>query len=144
MSTYRSRAAEQRTADDFGAAQELMCAAQGCPNRWSVDAGNGRLCSAHAWTDPRVWPQVTQEQLDALADRARRAQYKQPPPKPVSQAEKLAALRELRDAVDAQPRGKADWARRIVQRSEAGERVSFLVLRMAQIVMSKRSRKEAA
>jgi hypothetical protein len=144
MTTYRSRAAEQRTADDFGVQQDLMCSAHGCPNRWSVDAGNGRLCSAHAWSEPHIWPQVTQSQLDVLADRARRSQYVQPPARHVPNGEKLAILRDLRDAVASQPKRRTDWARRIVQRSESGDRVPFLVLRMAQIVVAKSARKEQA
>lgn len=38
----------------------LMCGAHGCPNRWSVEAGNGQLCSYHAWVDPMKWPSITE------------------------------------------------------------------------------------
>jgi hypothetical protein len=71
---------DQRIADDSIADRALLCIAGGCPNLWSVDAGNGRLCSAHAWADPHHWPQITQEQLDAQADRALRNASPPAPP----------------------------------------------------------------
>lgn len=40
--------------------ESLDCAAHGCPLRWSVDAGNGRLCSYHAWTDAKQWHGITE------------------------------------------------------------------------------------
>ena len=63
---------DQRTADDAGTPQALMCHAHGCPNRWSVDAGKGRCCSAHAWADQNRWPEITQQQWDET-ERARLA-----------------------------------------------------------------------
>ena len=59
------------TLDDAKDRQALMCAATGCPNRWSIDQGNGRLCSWHDRAPASQWPAVTQEQLDAEGDRAR-------------------------------------------------------------------------
>jgi hypothetical protein len=140
MSTYRSRAADQRTAEDAVAGHDLMCAAQGCPHRWSVDAGAGKLCSAHAWAPSHRWPQITQERLDALAERALQAQRQElmPPPKPVSHAEKTAILRKLREVASA-PRtvGRTAWARQILANAKEGVRVSPLVMRMAQEVVGR-------
>ena len=138
MSTYRSRALEQRAANDHDDQRDLMCAAQGCPHRWSVDAGSGRLCSAHAWSDPHQWPRITQEQIDRMADRAMRAQQPGPPARPVTTTEKRRILQGLLTASAAVSQaGRKDWAHRIVERAEAGECVSPLVLRMAQAVTRK-------
>lgn len=143
MSTYRSRAAEQRIVEDVSAGQDLMCSAHGCQHRWSVDAGSGKLCSWHAWSEPHRWPQITQERLDAMAARAHREQYREPSqPKVMTKAEKVQTLRSLRDAVAPTP-GRKDWAQRIVSRAKDGERVSPLVLRIAQTVVSRKA-KEAA
>lgn len=60
----------RRSRDESTADRALMCGAIGCPNRWSVDAGNGRLCSAHAWVGQHLWPRITQEQQDAETERA--------------------------------------------------------------------------
>ena len=73
-STYARQRRDERTADDaLGSGARLRCQAHGCPNCWSVDAGSGRCCSAHAWVGRHLWPQVTQEQLDAETNRARAA-----------------------------------------------------------------------
>jgi hypothetical protein len=134
MSSYKSRAADQRVADDVVAGQELMCSATGCPHRWSVDAGSGRLCSWHAWSDPHLWPQITGEQLDAMADRARRNESRQyVEQKPLSRAEKIALLQSLREAI-APRKGRKDWAQRILDRVRDGFRVTPLVLKMARAV----------
>lgn len=37
----------------------LLCTAHGCPNLWSVNMGR-KLCSKHAWSDPKDWGLVTQ------------------------------------------------------------------------------------
>lgn len=39
---------------------DLMCQADGCPLRWSVDRGS-KLCTFHAWSDPKQWPSITFE-----------------------------------------------------------------------------------
>lgn len=115
-----------------------MCAATGCPHLWSVDAGAGRLCSWHAWSDPRRWPQITQERLEAVADKARRDQCREPvSPRALSRAEKTAILNGLRDVLKPK-HGRKDWAQRILERVRSGERVTPLVLKMARSVASSR------
>lgn len=143
LRTRAQEAADQRTAQDAMAGRDLMCSAQNCPHKWSVDAGSGRLCSFHAWSEPHLWPRITQERLDAMADRALRAQSEEPKPAPrsMSKAEKIQTLRGLSEA-SAPKRGKREWAFRIVERAKSGERVSPLVLRIAQAVAGKR--KESA
>lgn len=109
--------------------RSLMCQAKGCPNRWAVDFGEGRLCSAHSRSASHLWPQITQEQLDAETDRAwQRSQRFEPPPvPPMSRADKRAALSHLA-SVGAQlgrinPR---DWAHALRDRERAGERLTDL------------------
>jgi hypothetical protein len=132
MSSYKTRAHDQRVVEEVAAGKELMCAASGCPHCWSVDAGAGRLCSWHAWSDPHLWPQITQEQLESMADKAR--QRREPvTPKAMSRAEKAAAVAALRE-VAAKKNPRKDWARRIVERVRNGARVTPLVLKMAQAV----------
>jgi hypothetical protein len=131
--SYKTRAADQRVVDDIAAGHELQCAATGCPHRWSVDAGSGRLCSWHAWADPHHWPQITQERLDAMADQARRNQDRPAPVKSLSWAEKTAILKTLRGALGPK-KGRKDWSQRIIDRASDGERVSPLVLKMARSV----------
>lgn len=72
MSFKRDKAiADQFNAGEVGYTPDLMCRAQGCPNRWSIDAeGRNKLCSAHAWSDPHLWPRITQEQMDAVSNLA--------------------------------------------------------------------------
>ena len=41
----------------------LGCGAIGCPMKWAVEAGNGRLCSYHAWEEPTKWHGITQTLL---------------------------------------------------------------------------------
>lgn len=136
MSSYKSRAADQRVVDDVVAGQELMCCATGCPHRWSVDAGAGRLCSWHAWSDPHHWPQITQEQLEAQSEKAYRNQSRQPvTPKALSRAEKTEILKTLRVALGPK-KGRKDWAARILDRVRDGGRVTPLVLKMARSVVT--------
>lgn len=40
---------------------ELRCHAGGCQQVWSVDIGNGKLCSYHAWAESKEWPRITEE-----------------------------------------------------------------------------------
>lgn len=87
---------DDRIATETAVDRRFMCIATGCPNRWSVDAGKGRMCSAHAWSEPHQWPSVTQEQLDAETDWARYAAAERPAKAPLSASEKVGILRRLR------------------------------------------------
>lgn len=115
--SYRDRARDLRVADDVVADNDLMCAAHGCPNRWSVQRGGERgLCSAHAWADPKMWPIVTQEQQDAAVQ----AQQRAPASVPRRDPERLrAALEPLREQSD--PRA---WIARLQARANGGERLT--------------------
>lgn len=117
---------DQRVVDSAYADRALQCSAAGCPNVWSVDAGGGRLCSAHAWASLHEWPSITQQQLDAETQRAIDAQnpreaqrFVKPDPVKLSRyLKKLAA--GIRDA-QRDPRG---WVRALRERQEAGERLT--------------------
>ena len=129
MSKYRDAKRDQHLADADGLDREQMCHANGCPNRWAVDFGDGRLCSAHSRAARHLWPQITQEQIDAETERAwQRSQRVEPVPAlPMSRAEKRAALSRLA-AVGAQlgrikPR---DWAYALRDREQSGERLTDL------------------
>lgn len=92
---------------------EFMCAADGCPNRWSVHReGWQRFCSAHAWAHPKAWPRITQEQLDWIEQHRRygeamAAQRASSPPMPrrAPQAPQSSsrAWRALHGVDDAEP-----------------------------------------
>jgi len=112
--------------EDFakGYTPELMCAAQGCPNRWSVDAGQGRCCSAHAWASRGQWPEITQQQQWDETERARqRGESKPAPAMPLTRAEKVEILAQLR-GLFTQPRDPKAWAHALQRREAAGERLS--------------------
>lgn len=121
MSSYREKR-DQRIADDHTQDSALMCRANGCPNRWSVSAGNGACCSWHAWADVRYWPQITQEQLDAAADRALRRAAKANQPEPVPDVRRLRAeLAKLGNAMRGSVQNPKRWAWLLKAREESGE-----------------------
>lgn len=105
---------DQRAADELPPDHGLMCQAQGCPNRWSVDAGSGRLCSAHAWVGRHLWPQITQEQQDAETERVYRAQFPAQRAAPiVDKGAAIAALRAFVASLRSSQRDGRQWARRL-------------------------------
>jgi hypothetical protein len=107
-------------ADAAAADRHLYCHAEGCPNRWSCDMGKGRLCSWHDRSEPHHWPRITQEQLDAQADRARAAAEPMPQTWPLSRAQKLAILARLRDVVVGRTFDPHRWARNLQSKRAAG------------------------
>lgn len=122
MSTANYR--DQRNADAAHDDRALMCVAGGCPNLWSVDAGDGRLCSAHAASENRHWPQITQEQLDALADRAlRNASPPAPPPRP-DVARLRSELGRLAQSMRERAQSPREWAHKLRDRNQCGERLT--------------------
>ncbi len=110
------------------AERDLMCAADNCPRRWSVQRGGERgLCSAHAWSDPHKWPQVTQDLHDQDLNKAR---YHEPPTKPKT-ATREEALKDLRSMRIGNPDPKA-WARILESRDQSGENLTALQRKMYQ------------
>jgi len=120
--------ADKKVASVLDAEAHLMCAADNCPRRWSVQRGGERgLCSAHAWSDPQKWPQVTQDLHDQDLNKAR---YHEPPEKPktATRGEALKALRSMRIG---NPDPKA-WARMLESRDQSGENLTALQRKMYQ------------
>lgn len=104
---------EEPQVDPYG---PLMCVARGCPNRWSVDAGNGRLCSRHAWSPSVEWPAITAAILNEPRHHEPQVVEK------VSQEQKLEILRKLQGIF-----GNNDsrlWARALKEREESGEKLT--------------------
>lgn len=101
----------------------LMCAAHGCPNRWSIDVGHGRVCSAHAAADPSRWPEVTQTQQWDETERARLRGEPQPPapaPRRTTDPARLRVLlRRYADHVRAREQAPKRWAWKLKAREEA-------------------------
>jgi hypothetical protein len=113
---------DQRIANEAAPDRAQLCAANGCPNRWSV--GPARLCSAHARADRHLWPQITQEQADAETDRSIAAQMPKPEPGPRRgpRPDEIEAMRRL-SVGSADPKA---WAKRLREREERGERLTGL------------------
>lgn len=96
---------------------QLMCIAHNCPNRWSVDAGNGRLCSRHAWVDPSKWGQVTRDMAAECSYGTPKEEIRQ-----ISQDEKLEILRKLQRV--GSPDDPKLWAKALQEQETRGERLS--------------------
>ncbi|GAP37367.1 hypothetical protein [Piscinibacter sakaiensis] len=126
MSRTSDNPRDRAVANEVHRDRALQCTATGCPNRWTVDAGSGRFCSAHAWVPTHLWPRVTQEQLDAETDRAMRAQ--RAPAAPHCGRPDIPRLRhELQRLADAMRIQRVDpkaWARRLQDRERRGERLT--------------------
>lgn len=110
----------KRLEEDLSAEKSLNCAAHTCPNPWSVDGGKGRLCSAHAWSDPQEWPRVTASLVDALV---RKNEVLKKPLKVFTRQEQLDAVELLRKTFLFDADKKA-WAKRLKQRELNGENIS--------------------
>lgn len=120
MSYAQAKARHDAAAEERSS--PLMCAAHGCPNRWTVDAGGGRLCSAHAWADPNRWPEITQAQQWDETERARLRGEPQPvqPSRRVSDPARLRVLlRRYADHVRVRAQKPKRWAEKLQARAEA-------------------------
>jgi hypothetical protein len=89
----------------------LMCVADGCPMRWSVDMGNGKLCTWHDSAPLREWPFITGE-----LQRMREAQSRPLFPKKHEYKPKLAH--------PAGPLDTLHWARSLRHREAQGEHLT--------------------
>lgn len=115
---------DQAIADETNAKRSLMCCAPGCPNAWCVDAGKGHACSAHAWSSRHLWPQITQEQLDAETDRAQADAMPKPEPRRFSADEKREILARARDVLTTMNLNPRAWVQRLLDRHARGEELS--------------------
>jgi len=81
---------------------DIMCQANDCPNRWTVDKGQ-RLCSAHAWAEMRDWDKITGIEWAAYRQRGDRNNYEamsmevKVPARKVSEAEKRQIIKNLQN-----------------------------------------------
>jgi hypothetical protein len=120
------KARDQKIADEVmpPVDRALMCAAHGCPLRWSVSGDRGRACSRHYWAEPREWPRITQWILDAEADRARYGAAARAEADPVAPEVRKASVAALHAFVDHHAADPLAWARELQRRHRAGERLS--------------------
>ena len=97
----------------------LRCTAYGCPLSWSVESGDGRLCSYHAWEPSTRWPSITESlKRDGAWDLQRKREVR------------------WRD-YGVHPHA---WAFRIRDRVQAGEHVAPIAVKMAEEVLKERLR----
>lgn len=114
--------------DDAGGGGEDrsgLCRADGCPQLWSIDAGDGRFCRWHFGVreDAQRWPRISAEQREAATQRAfEREQRAAPAPQ-----DKRVALARLSAASAAlgssRPPDQQAWMARLQARKDAGERL---------------------
>lgn len=123
--SYKNHVRDNAIADEANVDRSLMCPAQGCQNRWSVDGERGRACSAHYWADPREWPRITQQLLDADAERALRyGRVRVPPSAPkLTTQERRAAVQALQACCKQAP--DRTWAAQLQARHQRGERLTL-------------------
>lgn len=123
QSAYQ-KARDEKIADDVEQVERhLMCSADGCPRRWSVMGDRGKACSAHYSANPRDWPRITQQLLDAEVDRARYNDAVRPAPEPYTPEQRRAIADRMHGMFDnrADPRA---WARELQRRHKAGHRLT--------------------
>jgi hypothetical protein len=101
--------------------QALMCSAHGCHQRWMV--GPEKLCSYHAWEDPKKWPRITDE-LNRLGPW------------------QLQRFREV-DTTVHKGHPKA-WAMRLQERHQSCERLSRIQIEFYQVALRLNVAKDAA
>ena len=106
--------------NDMEMSRKLMCQSHNCPNVWSVDGGNGRLCSAHAWADPIDWGRIT---ASITARKITSVGSIPKPVKPVSEEDKRAIVGQFRRMMNERRDPKL-WAYKLKQREEGGEKLS--------------------
>lgn len=119
MSSYRATKAEERLIADVNGDSELMCGANSCPRRWSVDGPQGRLCGAHAFAEPHQWPGITH---DLQRQWPVRSEPTPKPPRRYTLEERRAAIKGMA-AIWTQKPGKC-WAEKLQARERAGERLT--------------------
>jgi hypothetical protein len=108
--------------DDLDAERSLMCQAHECPNRWSVGMSN--LCSAHAWADPARWHEITNDQLRLFAAHQNAPKRQTRPVDTLTYAQKKKVLEGLISTTKSQWQEGKDWAHKLKQRENDGEKLS--------------------
>lgn len=116
--SYASRIEDEHASD-----RETMCKANECPNRWSVSTS--MLCSAHAWAPLNHWPLITNEQYRLIAERQDNSAKRYREVKPMTEAEKRAAIEKLKSLART-PDDSKHWAKRLKEREQSGEHLSIV------------------
>lgn len=106
----------------------LNCIAHNCPNRWSVDAGNGRLCSAHAWADPMDWGKITVYENSKAMMASKKANFEAI--EPLSEGEKGFILGEFKKALQTMNKDPKAWAHKLREREANGDSLSLIQRKM--------------
>jgi hypothetical protein len=101
----------------------LNCIAHNCQSPWSVDAGNGRLCGAHAWADPMDWGRITAHENSKRLIGTSKASFE--PVEPFSHEEKVFVLGEFKKALQAMNSDPKSWAKRLRERELNGDILSL-------------------
>lgn len=117
-----------RINEDAEQDRKSMCQAHECPNRWSVAPQH--LCSAHAWSDPHEWPQITDQQYRLLAARQNQPKREPGQSRPVTREEMQRARDSLRAFAAGNQADPKLWAKRLKAREMAGERLSDIQRKM--------------
>lgn len=114
---------DQRIANESMADQHLMCSAHGCPLRWSVNFGE-TLCSVHNRYERHDWPRVTEWLVGREEEEAfRRGNASaSAPASRMTVEQKREVGQRLRRALRAS--GGRQWAERLREREESGERLT--------------------
>jgi hypothetical protein len=128
-----------RMNDEAAHERQLMCKAHECPNRWSV--APQMLCSAHAWSQPHLWPQITDEQYKKMAERQNQPQGAEPANK-VTQDEVEKARQALKNFMRGNQTDYRQWARNLKAREDAGEHLSNLQRKMWRAAINERNSSE--
>jgi len=125
-----------RMNDEAAHDRQTMCKAHECPNRWSV--APDMLCSAHAWSPPHMWPQITDEQHQHLAARSNRPQNTEPARK-VTREEVDRARQALKSFIRGNQLEPKQWARNLKDREQAGEHLSDVQRKMWRAALNERN-----
>lgn len=110
MTFKKAPTAAEESSDAY---QSLMCIAHGCPNRWSVDGGKGRLCSKHAWVPASTWGEVTRNMASESAFGSQTRQ--------IIDDQKFAIIRKAYEKARDPNRA---WAEALRAREQSGERLT--------------------
>lgn len=121
--TKRDQAVADAEGVPVGFTHEFMCRASGCPNRWAVDNGASRLCSAHATAEPKRWPEITQIEIWNETERARHRGEAEAWQAELDKAEVADGLRQLSTKLHGNGGDPKAWARVLKAREEAGEQL---------------------
>jgi len=121
---FSAREGSAKTAED----RSRLCRADGCPNHWHLDTGDGRFCRFHYGQPAHMWTQITGEQLDAEALRGDE-QHRALDETSVklsfaSQREIAARLALVCAALRVGGNNPRAWIARLQARQAAGERLT--------------------